>query len=63
MTRLPEYVSNTFFVGMILPGVFSAVVYALSTKNLVKALVVGALTILFWYIWFVIYAFLTYTII
>ena len=62
MTRLPKYVSNTFFAGMVLPGIFSAVVYALFTKNLTKAIIVGVLTVLFWYIWFVIYAFLTFTI-
>lgn len=53
MTLLPKYVSNTFFVGMILPGVFSAVIYALFTRKLIKIFCIGILTLVIWYVWIV----------
>ena len=62
MTRLPQYVSNTFIFVMILPGFFSAIIYAIFIKNLTKMIIAGLLTILFWHVWFLIYGFMTFSI-
>jgi uncharacterized protein YqhQ len=62
MTGLPVYVSNTFFIFMILPGFFSAFTYAIFKKKPAKIIIVGFLTILCWYIWFIIYGLMTFTI-
>lgn len=63
MTLLPIYVSNTFFVQTILPGIFSAIVYAIFTRKLMRIFGIGILTIVIWYIWLTILAILAFRII
>lgn len=52
---LSKYITENFFPGMILPGLFSAAIYAIFTKKIIKIIAVGLLAILAWYIWFMIY--------
>jgi hypothetical protein len=59
---LPEYISNTFIFVMILPGFFSAIIYAIFIKNLTKIIITGLLTMLLWYVWFLIYGLTTFNI-
>lgn len=61
---LPMFHSRNFrFVFMIIPGFFAASLYAIFTKKIIKIFGLGILTIIFWYIWLMIYALLTYKII
>lgn len=60
---LSKYIQENFFLGMIIPGLFSAAVYAIFTKKIIKIIAVGLLAILVWYIWFMIYFSMTFTVI
>lgn len=61
--KLSKYITENFFLGMIIPGLVSAAAFALFTRRIIKIIIVGFLAILIWYIWFMIYFSMTFTVI
>lgn len=62
MAVMSKYVSNSFFIGMIIPGLIAATIYAIFTQKLIRIIGICVLTIIIWYVWFVIYISRTFTI-
>lgn len=51
-----------FYIYFILPGFFSALLSATIWKNIKKALIIGVITSIIWFIWINIYFLMTFSI-
>lgn len=62
VSLMPDYVSRSFYLIILLPGLTSAIAYTIVTKKFTKAPGVGILTIILYLIWFITLLSLGYTI-